>query len=120
DASMPSGGWAIAGGTSASAPLWAAFTALANASPACRGFTLGFENPALYAIAGSAYAANFHDVMAASPFAGASGDANNPQTNDTWSDSPDNAANAGDLYPVLPGYDMTTGLGSPIANALGD
>jgi subtilase family serine protease len=113
-------GWAVAGGTSAATPLWAAFTALANASPACRGFTLGFENPALYAIAGTAYAANFHDVTAASPFAGASGDANNPQTNDTWSGSPDNGANAGDLYPVLPGYDMTTGLGSPIANALGD
>ena len=46
-------GWAVAGGTSASAPLWAAFTALANASPVCRGLTLGFENPALYAIAGT-------------------------------------------------------------------
>jgi len=112
-------GWAVAGGTSASAPLWAAFTALANASAACRGFTLGFENPALYAVAGSAYTANFHDVTAPSPFAGASGNANNPGTNDTWSDSPDNPANPADLYPVLAGYDMTTGLGSPIANVLG-
>ena len=56
------GGWEVVGGTSASAPFWAAFTALANASPACRGLTLGFENPALYQIAGRSYAANFHDV----------------------------------------------------------
>jgi len=118
DASMPSGGWAIAGGTSASAPLWAAFTALVDASPACRGFTLGFENPSLYAIAGSAYAANFHDVTASNPFTG-TGHANNPGTNDTWTGMPDNANNASDLFPVLPGYDMTTGLGSPIANVLG-
>ncbi len=110
------GAWQIAGGTSASAPLWAAFTALANASAACRGFTLGFENPALYAIAGTAYAANFHDVTRPSPFP----TANNPATNDTWSDSPDNANNPSDLYPVLPGYDMATGLGSPIANVLGN
>jgi hypothetical protein len=117
-------GWMLAGGTSASAPLWAAFTALANASPACRGLTVGFENPALYAIAGSAYAANFHDVTMPTPFTAAAGDtnspANNPATNDTWSDSADNANNPGDLYPVLPGYDMATGLGSPIANALGN
>jgi subtilase family serine protease len=108
-------GWMIAGGTSASAPLWAAFTALANSSPACRGFGLGFVNPALYAVAGSAYAANFHDVTAPSPV----GIANDPGTNDTWSDNPDNPDNHGDLYPVLSGYDMATGLGSPIANALG-
>ena len=113
-------GWAVAGGTSASAPLWAAFTALANASPVCRGLTLGFENPALYAIAGTAYAANFHDVTAPSPFTGATGNANTPATNDTWSGSPDNPGNAADLYPVLPGYDMATGLGSPIANVLGN
>jgi hypothetical protein len=115
----PAGAWAIAGGTSASAPLWAAFTAVADASPACRGFSLGFENPALYGIAGSAYAANFHDVVRPTPFTGATGDADDPATNDTWSGSPDNSANPGDLYPVGPGYDMTTGLGSPIANVLG-
>ena len=124
DPSMPSGGWALAGGTSASAPLWAAFTALVNASPACRGLDLGFENPSLYAIAGSAYAANFHDVTAPSPFTVASTNvprpANSPGTNDTWSDTTTvNADNLGHLYPVLAGYDMTTGLGSPIANVLG-
>ena len=117
---LSGGVWQVAGGTSASAPLWAAFTALANASPACRGFTVGFENPALYAIAGTAYAANFHDVTRPTPFTGAMGEANNPATNDTWSDTPDNPDNPSDLYPVLPGYDMATGLGSPIANTLGN
>jgi subtilase family serine protease len=125
DPSMPSGGWALAGGTSASAPLWAAFTALANASPVCRGFALGFENPSLYAIAGNAYAANFHDVTAPSPFTAASTNvprpAISPGTNDTWSDTMTvNANNPNHLYPVLPGYDMTTGLGSPITNVLGN
>ncbi len=110
-------GWTVAGGTSASAPLWAALTALADASSPCRGFTLGFENPALYAIAGGAYAANFHDVTAPAPSAVSA--ANQPGTNDTWSDIPDNSQNPSDLYPVLAGYDMATGLGSPVANALG-
>jgi hypothetical protein len=100
----------IAGGTSASAPLWAAFTALVDASPACRGFTVGFENPALYFIAGSAYAANFHDVTRPNPSTGAS-------DNDTWLGA--NPSDPAALYPVLGGYDMTTGLGSPVANALG-
>lgn len=108
---MQGSGWMIAGGTSASAPLWAAFTALANASPRCRGFTLGFENPALYAVAGSGYAANFHDVSSPNPFTGSS-------SNDTWLGA--NPSNPSGLYPVLAGYDMTTGLGSPIANVLGN
>jgi subtilase family serine protease len=104
-------GWGITGGTSASAPLWAAFTALANASPACRGATLGFENPALYGLAGFAYAANFHDVTAASPIT-------HLANNDTFQGA--NPSNPGALYPTLAGYDMATGLGSPIGNALGN
>jgi hypothetical protein len=120
DQMNPSGAWVVAGGTSASAPLWAAFTALADASPACRGLSLGFENPALYGLAGGGYAANFHDVTRPTPFTGVAGDANDPATNDTWSATPDNPGNPGDLYPVRAGYDMTTGLGSPIANGLGN
>jgi subtilase family serine protease len=104
------GGWAAIGGTSAAAPLWAAFTALANASPACAGTTLGFENPSLYLVAGRAYAPNFHDITQPSPFT-------NVANNDTWVGA--NPNNPSGLYPVLPGYDMATGLGSPIANALG-
>jgi subtilase family serine protease len=105
--------WGVTGGTSAAAPLWAAFTALANASPTCRGLTLGFENPALYSIAGSAYAANFHDVTGASPFAPTTAPSNDPAAG---LNNPDNPSS---LYPVQAGYDMGTGLGTPVANVLG-
>jgi subtilase family serine protease len=94
--------WVQVGGTSAAAPLWAALTALVNATPACRGRTIGFANPALYAIAGSAYAANFRDIVARSPFGYG--------TNDEFGEE--------GPYPVNTGYDMTTGLGSPILPAL--
>jgi len=106
------GAWGITGGTSAAAPLWAAFTSLANASPACRGLSIGFANPSLYHIAGTSYASNFSDITGASPITGeANNDAlfNDP---DLPSD-PDNG-----LYPVATGYDMATGLGSMIAPQL--
>jgi subtilase family serine protease len=105
--------WGVTGGTSAAAPLWAAFTALANASPTCRGLTLGFENPALYSIAGSAYAANFHDVTGASPFAPTQNASNDPAPGQNPQGNPN------ELYPVQAGYDMGTGLGTPVANVLG-
>jgi Pro-kumamolisin, activation domain/Putative Ig domain len=93
------GRWLVDGGTSAAAPLWAAFTALANASPACINKpALGFLNPDLYAIASSNYAANFNDVTHASP--------------NTGEDNNDLSGATGDLYPVTAGYDMATGLGS--------
>jgi hypothetical protein len=94
--------WQVIGGTSAAAPLWASLAALANASPACAGHTIGFANPALYAIAGNDYAANFHDVIAGRP--------GGPQTNNLF--DPEG------LFPAGPGYDMATGLGSPIVPAL--
>ena len=59
------GGWTGFGGTSLAAPIWGAFFALANASPACSSKRIGFANPALYAIAGGAgYASAFGDVTA--------------------------------------------------------
>ncbi|MFZ0091892.1 MAG: protease pro-enzyme activation domain-containing protein [Solirubrobacteraceae bacterium] len=106
------GGWTILGGTSAAAPLWAAFTALANASPACVGGPLGFLNPALYAIAASpAYSTNFNDITKDSPVTPGAG-------NDVFGGT--NALNSGGLYPVQMGYDMATGLGTPIMNTLGN
>ena len=57
------GGWTGFGGTSLSSPIWGAFFALANASPACASKRIGFANPSLYAIAGGAgYASAFTDV----------------------------------------------------------
>ena len=79
-----SGGW---GGTSYAAPQWAGYTAMANQqSIANGGSTLGFLNPALYAIGvGSSYDSDFHDIVSGS--------------------------NGG--YKSVIGYDLVTGWGSP-------
>jgi kumamolisin len=99
------GAWTVTGGTSGSSPFWAGFFALANASSTCRGLSLGFANPALYQVAGSAYLSNFFDVTKGGVITGAA-------NNDTYNVN-------GGLYPVTAEYDMTTGLGSPNAAALG-
>jgi subtilase family serine protease len=104
------GAWGITGGTSASAPLWAAFTALANASPACRGLSIGFANPSLYRVAGTSYLNNFADISGASPVSG--------QANNDALFQFNIGENPNDLYPVTGGYDMATGLGSMIAPQL--
>jgi subtilase family serine protease len=92
------GNWSSIGGTSAAAPVWAALIALANASPACSGTSVGFANPALYRAAGSPqYASYFNDVIAG----------NNDFTGSN-----------GGKFSAGPGYDMGSGLGSPIASAL--
>jgi hypothetical protein len=93
--------WEVSGGTSAAAPLWAAFTALANASPTCRGIPIGFANPSLYSIAGSSYLSNFHDIT-------------EPSLKDRANNNPEGTG----MFPVGPGYDMATGIGSPIGPAL--
>ncbi len=98
------GGWTVVGGTSAATPLWAAFTGLVNASPTCGGRSVGFVNPGLYQIAGYGYAANLSDVTLPSPVTG-------QPSNDAF------GVNGG-LFPVGPGYDMATGLGTPVAPTL--
>jgi hypothetical protein len=96
-----SGGWFPAGGTSAVAPLWAAYVALVNDSSICNRAPIGFANPLLYEAAGSSYSSDFNDVTIAG-------------TNDFTADG-----YTGGLYPVAIGYDMATGLGTPIGGALG-
>jgi subtilase family serine protease len=91
------GKWVDWFGTSFAAPLWAAFTALANASPACTGVDIGFVNPLLYQLAGSDYGKYFNDI--------------------TTGDNDVNDINGG-LYPASAGHDMATGLGSPIGTPL--
>jgi len=93
-------GWLVLGGTSASAPVWAAMVALANETAfKANGYRLGFLNPSLYAIshgvAGTSYAASFHDIV---PVQGA---VNNN----------DYVGNNG-TYPDSNMYDLATGLGS--------
>lgn len=58
------GQWAVYGGTSCAAPLWAAFTARVNQERVTNNKpVLGFANPVLYAIGtGSPNSGNFHDI----------------------------------------------------------
>jgi hypothetical protein len=91
-------GWQGIGGTSGAAPLWAALLALADGSRACADASVGYANPALYQAAGSAYAADFNDVVSG----------NNDFT----------GTNSG-RYAAAAGYDPTSGLGTPNATAVG-
>ncbi|MGZ5037242.1 MAG: protease pro-enzyme activation domain-containing protein, partial [Usitatibacter sp.] len=98
------------GGTSASAPLWAGYTALVNQQRAALGLTpgIGFLNPTLYALATANYSANFHDVIV--------GDNSRPA-------DPAHNLQACSGFNAGTGYDLVTGLGSPtgtlIANLAG-
>ena len=80
------------GGTSAAAPLWAGFAALANQQAAMLGSPpIGFVNPAIYAIGtGPNYNLCFHDI-----------------------NSGDNDGGQGAVFYAVPGYDLCTGWGSP-------
>jgi subtilase family serine protease len=85
------------GGTSASAPIWAALIALADQYA---GHPLGFVNPAIYQIArGPRYHQAFHDVTIG---------------NNTVQFPP--ATITG--YRAAPGWDPVTGWGSPDAQVL--
>ena len=91
-----SSGWTPVGGTSAAAPTIAALFALADSSPSClANGRVGFANPALYAIAsGSGAATAFTDVT--------HGNNDFTRTN-------------GGRYPATAGYDLASGLGTPVA-----
>ena len=90
-------GWQGIGGTSGAAPLWAALLALTDGSRACSGAPVGFANPALYRAAGTAYAADFNDIITG----------NNDFTGTN-----------GGRFAAGPGYDPATGLGTPDAAGL--
>jgi subtilase family serine protease len=87
------GAWRTVGGSSVSAPTFAALTALADASAACGGHSIGFLNPALYRTAATGYAASFHDVT-----------------------SGVNGYDAVPGFAAGSGYDMASGLGVPAAS----
>jgi subtilase family serine protease len=85
------------GGTSASAPIWAALIALANQYA---GRHLGLVNPAIYQIArGPRYHQAFHDVT---------------KGNNTVQFPPKTITG----YQAAPGWDPVTGWGSPDAQVL--
>ena len=80
------GDWYSGGGTSQSAPIWAGLTVLMNQFLVQNGgHPIGDINPLLYRIAASAARPAFHDVII--------------------------GGNA--IYDAMPGYDLTTGLGTP-------
>jgi subtilase family serine protease len=86
------------GGTSCAAPLWAAFTTLVNQQAVANtGTTVGFINPAVYAIGnGTNYTSAFHDTTIGNNFR---------------SSSPAK-------FPAETGYDLCTGWGTPNGMAL--
>ena len=91
------GAWSLAGGTSASAPLWAGVIAIANQMA---GHPLGFINPGLYKLSQSSnYTQDFHDI-----------------TNGNNSVNSKGVTVPG--YSAVPGWDPTTGLGTPNAEKL--
>jgi uncharacterized repeat protein (TIGR01451 family) len=86
------------GGTSAATPLWAGFTALVNEQATNKDLpSVGFLNPALYAIGSSANYTNcFHDIVTGN------------NTNLV----------VGNRYFAVPGYDLATGWGTPSGSNL--
>ena len=90
-----SGRWSLIGGTSLSAPIWAAIGAIANQ---VAGHPLGFINPGLYKLGVSAtYQQDFHDITR--------GNNTNFQVGVRG-------------YSAGPGWDAITGLGTPNVPAL--
>ena len=86
------GQWVEVGGTSAAAPLWAGFIALANQQAVTSNKPrVGFLNPAIYSIgAGASFQNDLHDIVTGN--------------------------NSG--FNALPGYDLATGWGSPAGQPL--
>jgi subtilase family serine protease len=81
------------GGTSFATPMWAGFMALVNQQAAANGNPpVGFVNPAMYDIYGSAaYLNDFHDITS-----------------------------GGNTLGSTVGYDLATGIGSPVGQPLVD
>lgn len=89
------GGWEQCGGTSASAPLWAAIVAIANQ---LAGHPLGFINPGLYKL-GAANQGDFRDIT-------------------SGSNSVTSQGSVVDGYQATPGWNAVTGWGVPRAYQL--
>ena len=88
------GQWTLAGGTSAAAPLWGGLMAIADQMA---GHPLGFINTALYKLGtGGNYAQDFHDITTG---------------NNTYVGKGVDVTG----YSATPGWDPTTGFGTPDA-----
>jgi hypothetical protein len=109
------------GGTSASTPLWAALFSQINAIFRDQGLpNLGYANDLLY-IAAAIDPASFNDVTLGNNISSFSLGGSSPQTITDQNKQPDGTISdkritpTGYGYYAGPGYDMTTGLGSPDA-----
>ena len=106
-----SGSWGTFGGTSAAAPLWAAVAALIDASPFCTDYgsgAAGVQPAGLYAMA----AAEHSYIYGASEVPEGLNDVTNGNNDYTPSGYADG------LYPATTGYDMASGLGTPLVSGL--
>ena len=104
-------GWITIGGTSSATPIWASSLALVNASKTSASCTpgsgpgtgtgVGFVSPLLYGVASNptAYAASFNDITVGN--------------NDIY------GLDNGLVFPATAGYDLASGLGSPMLTAPG-
>ncbi len=93
--SVNSLGWTAVGGTSGAAPLWAGVLAVVASADGTAGD--GALNPVLYQLAQESPGTYLNDV--------------------TTGNNDYNATNAGQ-YGAMSGYDMATGLGTPVTSAL--
>jgi Pro-kumamolisin, activation domain/Subtilase family/Abnormal spindle-like microcephaly-assoc'd, ASPM-SPD-2-Hydin/IPT/TIG domain len=100
-----SAGWSTIGGTSSATPIWAALLALVDESNVCTssniapskgGDGIGFVPPLLYQLASdpTTYAQSFHDTTVGN--------------NDVY------GFDGGKVFPARTGFDLATGLGTPI------
>jgi hypothetical protein len=106
--------WGVFGGTSASSPQAAALTAIANASRAAAGKAgVGNLNEAIYSSSFPRQQA-FSDITAHTYGTAPSGVL---QDNRMWETGTDGFVTPDPVpgYPTTPGYDLTTGWGSPTA-----
>ena len=91
-------GWTIIGGTSASSPCWAGIIAIADQmSQQMGGQSLGFIHPALYSLQGK----GMHDITSG---------------NNNYDIMIGNKHAVVQGYQAMPGYDLVSGWGTPIAD----
>ncbi len=92
----PNNHWGTLGGTSGAAPLWAAALAVVASA---NGNTVGYGalNPALYLLAQKSPSTYLNDI--------------------TSGNNDYNATNGGE-FPAMSGYDMASGLGTPVVSQL--
>ena len=107
-------GWCGNGGTSAAAPTWAAFIALVDEQTP--GHELGLLNPALYRIERTTPGA-FTDITQPADQPGGNNFLAQSGTPNNYTCAYNGVAGQS-CYLATPGYDMATGLGTPVGDVL--